>query len=216
LEAPLHSSDKEIGKTVLDFLFAAQDASTASLTWSCFFLSRYPEVLARVREEQQELRPNDEALTVDSLLNMTYTRQVVKEILRFRAPATLVPHKALKDFTIGDGVKIKKGDLVIPSVLSSSFQGFENPHSFDPDRFSSERREDVKHSKNFLVFGAGPHRCLGYEYAILHLTAFTALFATLTHTEVVHTEEEKEIVYGPTIYPGDGALMKLHPRNPLA
>lgn len=132
---PPHSTDYEIGSTVLDFLFAAQDASSASLTWVCHFLSKHPDVLEKVREEQSRVRPdNSEPLTLAVLNQMTYTRQVVREVLRIRAPATLVPHMALNNFKLSDDVVIPKGTLVVPSVYSSSFQGFSNPHTFDPDR----------------------------------------------------------------------------------
>jgi len=211
---PPHSEDIEIGATVLDFLFASQDASSASLTWVCYFLSKNPDVLAKVRAEQKEVRPNgDEPLSLNLLSQMVYTRQVVREVLRIRAPATLVPHIALDNFKLNDQVTIPKGTLVCPSVYSSSFQGFPNPHTFDPDRFSAERKEDVKHKMNFLVFGAGPHKCLGYEYAMLHLLAFTALFSTSVDFEKIPTPNGDGFVYGPTIYPADGCILKIARRE---
>ncbi len=46
----------------------------------------------QVREEQEALRPDPEALvTAEVLGGMTYTRQVVREILRYRPPAPMVP-----------------------------------------------------------------------------------------------------------------------------
>ena len=42
-------------------------------------------------------------------------------------------------------------------------QGYENADKFDPDRFSAERGEDIKYAHNFLVFGYGPHYCVGKE-----------------------------------------------------
>jgi cytochrome P450 family 710 subfamily A protein len=45
--APKHSSDFEMGNTLMDFLFASQDASTASLTWIFALLDQYPEILAK-------------------------------------------------------------------------------------------------------------------------------------------------------------------------
>jgi len=212
-EPPAHSSDHEVGSSVLDFLFAAQDASSASLTWLCHYLAKYPDILQRVRKEQKAVRPNDEPLTLELLNQMTYTRQVVKEVLRFRAPATLVPHIALDNFKMPDSdVVIPKGSLVVPSVFSSSFQGFTDPYKFDPDRFSPERKEDMTYSSNFLVFGSGPHRCLGYEYATHHLLAFTAIFATHVDFERVWNDNSEAIVYGPTIYPGDGCVLKVRQR----
>eukprot|EP01087_Luapelamoeba_hula_P005928 TRINITY_DN159_c0_g1_i2.p1 TRINITY_DN159_c0_g1~~TRINITY_DN159_c0_g1_i2.p1 ORF type:complete len:531 (-),score=104.78 TRINITY_DN159_c0_g1_i2:65-1657(-) len=213
VQPPLHSADTAIAHTLLDFLFAAQDASSSSLTWLCHYLAKYPEFLEKVREEQAQLRPADEPLDLATINQMQYTRQVVKEVLRYRAPATLVPHMAKRDFKLRDDVNIPKGTLVVPSVFSSSFQGFEDPQKFDPDRFSLERKEDIKYKKHFLVFGAGPHRCLGYEYAMMHLLAFTALFATHVNFKRVWTPKSEEIVFGPTIYPGDGCLLDIEPRE---
>lgn len=48
-EAPFYADDKKIAETVMDFLFASQDASTASLVWTITLMAEHPEVLARVR-----------------------------------------------------------------------------------------------------------------------------------------------------------------------
>ena len=46
----------------------------------------------QVREEQLRLRPDLCAtITGDVLNEMTYSRQVVKEVLRYRPPAPMVP-----------------------------------------------------------------------------------------------------------------------------
>lgn len=213
IEKPLFSDDYDIGHTVLDFLFASQDASSASLTWVCHFLGKNPDMLKRVRDEQAAVRPNDENLDLENLAKMQYTRQFMKEVLRFRAPATLIPHVALTDVKLNNEVTIPKGTLVCPSLYSSSFQGFTDPYTFDPDRFSPERKEDVIYKKHFLVFGSGPHRCIGYEYAMFHLLAFTAIFAANCEFEHIVSPSTEEIVYGPTIYPGDGCVLKVAPRT---
>ena len=45
-----------------------------------------------MREEQRRLRPDLNAAITGQVLNeMVYTRQVVKEVLRFRPPAPMVP-----------------------------------------------------------------------------------------------------------------------------
>ena len=49
-------------------------------------------LLRQVREEQRKLRPDLNAPITGEVLNeMGYTRQVVKEVLRFRPPAPMVP-----------------------------------------------------------------------------------------------------------------------------
>ena len=45
-----------------------------------------------MRAEQTQLRPDTDATITGAVLNeMVYTRQVVKEVLRFRPPAPMVP-----------------------------------------------------------------------------------------------------------------------------
>ena len=45
---PVHTSDRAMADTVMDFLFASQDASTASLVWVTCLMAEHPEVLAKV------------------------------------------------------------------------------------------------------------------------------------------------------------------------
>ncbi len=56
---------------------------------------------------------------------------------------------------------VARSSIAPPRGLARAFacvaQGYEKPESFDPDRFSPERQEDVKFAGNYLVFGHGPH-----------------------------------------------------------
>ena len=55
--------------------------------------------LGQVRAEQAQLRPDTDATITGAVLNeMVYTRQVVKEVLRFRPPAPMVPQVQIPPF----------------------------------------------------------------------------------------------------------------------
>ena len=45
---PVHTGDRAMADTIMDFLFASQDASTASLVWVTCLMAEHPEVLAKV------------------------------------------------------------------------------------------------------------------------------------------------------------------------
>lgn len=85
-------------------------------------------------------------------------------------------------------------------------QGFTNPDSFDPDRFSPERKEDIAFQRNFLTFGCGPHYCVGREYAINHLTVFLAILSTSCDWSRRRTDRSDLWLYLPTIYPADSFI----------
>lgn len=100
-----------------------QDASTASLVWTLTQMAEHPDVFAKVRAEQEAMRPNlDAPITGEELNQMVYTRQVVKEILRFRPPAPMVPQLAQQDFKLTDNYVAPKGTLIVPSVWSACMQ----------------------------------------------------------------------------------------------
>ena len=202
-EVPHYSNDFSMAEMMMDFLFASQDASTASLTMITATMKEYPEILARVVAEQDRLRPNDEPLTFDLLQEMTFTRQCVLEQLRQVPPAPMVPMIAHAPFKIDDSLTVPKYSIVIPSIVGGCRDGFTNPEEFDPDRMGDERQEDRKNAKSMLVFGVGPHRCVGYNYAINHLTVFLALMAKNMAWDRQRTKDSDKIIYLPTLYPHD-------------
>lgn len=211
---PPFSDDVEVGGHLFDFLFAAQDASTSSLLWAITLLESHPEVLARVREEVSGIwKPESgEMITAEQLREMKYTEAVAREVIRFRPPATLVPHVALNDFPLTESYTVPKGTIVFPSLLESSFQGFADSERFDPDRFMEKRREDQVHRRNFLAFGAGSHQCVGQRYALNHLSLFIALFVSLLDFKRHRTDGCDELSYVPTIAPKDDCLVYLSRR----
>ncbi|XP_072986061.1 cytochrome P450 710A11-like [Typha latifolia] len=211
---PPESGDKEIGGHLFDFLFAAQDASTSSLCWAVVLLDEHPEVLAKVRREVAALWSPDsgQPISADKLREMRYTEAVAREVVRFRPPATMVPHIAGEAFELTEWYTVPKGAIVFPSVYESSFQGFTEPERFDPERFMEGREEDRVYKKNFLAFGAGPHQCVGQRYAINYLILFIALFASLIDFKRCRTDGCNEIAYVPTIVPKDDCTVYLSQR----
>ncbi len=202
-------SDETMVLTVLSFIFASQDALTSSLVWSTVLLNENPDVLARVREEVCRIWPGNSPLSLESLRAMTYTQHVVKEVLRYRPPATMVPHEANQEFKLTTDYTVPKGTLILPSIWEAQREGFENPETFEPERFGPDRGEDVKCAKNFLAFGIGPHQCLGREYAKQHMMVFIATITKLCDWNRIKTPTSDQIIFGPTIFPEDGAVIKV-------
>ncbi|XP_047061264.1 cytochrome P450 710A1-like [Lolium rigidum] len=212
---PAHTDDEELGGFLFDFLFAAQDASTSSLCWAVSALESHPDVLARVRAEVAAVwsPESGEPITAEKIQGMRYTQAVAREVVRYRPPATLVPHIAGEPFQLTEWYTVPKGAIVFPSVYESSFQGFPAPDAFDPDRFfSDERREDVAFKRNFLAFGAGAHQCVGQRYALNHLVLFLALFVSVADFKRDTTDGCDDPVYMPTIVPRDGCSVYLNQR----
>mmetsp|Transcript_4759 Transcript_4759/g.5267 ORF Transcript_4759/g.5267 Transcript_4759/m.5267 type:complete len:130 (-) Transcript_4759:179-568(-) len=73
---------------------------------------------------------------------------------------------------------IPKGDMVgiSPSVGMRLGEVFQNPDTFDPDRFG-EGREEHKIPYAYMGFGGGMHSCMGQNFAFVQVkTILSILF----------------------------------------
>ena len=215
-------TDYEISQTVFTFLFASQDATSSAATWLFQIMAQRPDVLDKIRKENLLVRGGDrnKPATMDLLDEMVYTRGAVKELLRYRPPVLMVPYLAKKAFPITDTYTVPKGQLpislrllltdihpfigamIIPTVYPSlrDPEIYTNPDLYDPDRYVTGDAE-VKGAKNFLVFGTGPHYCLGQVYAQLNLALMigkASMYLDWVHHPTPLSEEIKVFA---TIFP---------------
>ncbi|OJD29314.1 cytochrome p450 61 [Diplodia corticola] len=198
-------TDLEISMTIFTFLFASQDATSSAATWLFQIMADRPDFLNKIREEQLRLRDGDKSkpFTMDLMDQMTYTRAVVKEVLRYRPPVIMVPYMAKKAFKISENYTVPKGAMVIPTTYLAlhDAEAYPNPDSFEPERWITGDAE--KQTKNWLVFGTGPHYCLGQVYAVNNLIAMVgkaSMELDWTHKVTPLSEEIKVFA---TIFPKD-------------
>jgi sterol 22-desaturase len=85
-------SDHEMALTLFSFLFASQDAMSSGLIYGFQHLVDHPEILAKIREEQERVRQGDyeKPITLDMYDEMTYLKAFVKESLRVKPPVLMV------------------------------------------------------------------------------------------------------------------------------
>ncbi|KAH7340371.1 cytochrome P450 sterol C22-desaturase [Rhizoctonia solani] len=209
-------SDHEMAMVVLSFLFASQDAMSSAIIYLFQHLADYPEILAKVREEQYRVRNGDvtKPLTLDMLDEMPYIRAVVKESLRLKPPVTMVPYKTLKPFPISEDYTVPAGSMIIPSLYPSLHDPeiYPDPSNFLPERWLDPESGANQNPRNYLVFGAGPHRCIGVEYTLMHLATVMGTAAVLMDWDHKITPESNEVQMIATIFPKDGCYLKFSPR----
>jgi len=236
-EKPVHVlrdfSDFEISMTIFTFLFASQDATSSASTWLFQLMADRPEWLEKVREENLRVRGGDRdvALSMDLLENMPVTRAVVKETLRYRPPVLMVPYMVKKDFPVSDTYTVKKGmshcqnyplkyntngqsgSMVVPTTYPALHdpEAYPNPDYFDPERWISGTAD--RQVKNWLVFGTGPHYCLGQTYAQMNLMAMVGKASMFLDWKHDITPLSEKIKVFATIFPQDDCLLTFTPRE---
>lgn len=208
-------TEEEIAMTLFTFLFASQDATSSAATWLFQLMADRPEILDKVREENLQCRNGDRdaPLSISMLESMTYSRAVVKETLRYRPPVLMVPYEVKRDYPITPEYTVPKGAMVIPTTYPALHdpEVYPNPDYFDPDRWITGDAE--KHPKNWLVFGTGPHYCIGQTFATQNL--MTMVGKASMHMDWKHhvTPDSEKIKVFATIFPQDDCLLSFTKRE---
>ncbi|CAI4047955.1 C-22 sterol desaturase SKDI_13G1500 [Saccharomyces kudriavzevii IFO 1802] len=211
-------TNKEISEAVFTFLFASQDASSSLACWLFQIVADRPDVLAKIREEQLAVRNNDMSteLNLDLIEKMKYTNMVIKETLRYRPPVLMVPYVVKKNFPVSPSYTAPKGAMLIPTLYPALHdpEVYENPDDFIPERWV-EGSKATEAKKNWLVFGCGPHVCLGQTYVMITFAALLGKFALYTDFHHKVTPLSEKIKVFATIFPKDDLLLTFKKRDPI-
>lgn len=162
-------TDQEIIDHLIFVLMAAHDTTAITLTFMSYFLAKKPEWQSKIREEGKLIELS-EALLMGDLRQLKHTGRAMKETLRIHPPLIMVTRKAEKELEV-NGYKIPEGTFLnaVFQVTHHDERTWTNPSNFDPERFNSERKEQLKCPFAYAPFGAGRHHCIGYAFAEMQI-----------------------------------------------
>lgn len=174
---------EQVTGLLIALLFAGQHTSCITSTWTSLFIANDKTLVNRVLDEQSTiLKENpDKALDYDDLQQMELLHNCVREALRMCPTFIMILRRAERDVDITVNKKsytIPKSDYVCvsPTVSMRLKTTFEDPDTFDPDRFSAPREEHKK-PYSYLGFGGGLHSCMGQNFGFLQVkTILSILF----------------------------------------
>jgi len=97
--------------------------------------------------------------------------------------------------------------MVVPTCYPALHdpEAYPNPDSFEPDRWITGTAEEQV--KNWLVFGTGPHYCLGQTYATMNLMAMIGMASMWLNWDHKVTPLSEEIKVFATIFPQDDCFL---------
>jgi len=174
---------------------AGFDTTANLLTWSQYFLSHYPAVQQKLRDEILSTFGKDGKITIERLESLKYMNCFIKEALRLRPSGIELPRVLAKDLDMeyeehGEmhKVHLPRGTRVSYSIYTAH-QHPENfkdrPEEFDPERYmvdpnggavstwvSAATMDEgvvltwVGFRYCTIGFSYGPRRCLGERLAL--------------------------------------------------
>nr|WAW38272.1 CYP90C42 [Plumbago zeylanica] len=188
-----------ISGNIIEMMIPGEESVPMVMTLVVKFLGENPLALAKLTEENMELKRQKIRLSAakydwTDYLSLRFTQNVISETLRMTNIINAVWRQANKDFEI-KGYLIPKGWCVLASFTSIHMDehNYENPYDFDPWRW--ENKAAAISSNTFTPFGGGQRLCPGADLARLEIAIFLHHLVT-TYRWVGETDE---IVYFPTV-----------------
>ncbi|MCC3440383.1 MULTISPECIES: cytochrome P450 [unclassified Microcoleus] len=198
---------EELKDQVLLLLFAGHETLTSAIASFCLLLAQNPDVMAKVRAEQQQFSAT-EPLDLEQLKQMTYLEQVMREVLRLVPPVAGGFRQVIQACEFG-GYEIPQGWSVLYEINQTHQDSsvYPEPDRFDPDRFSLERSTNAK-PFSYVPFGGGLRECLGKEFARLEMKLFAARMVRECEWDLL-PDQDLNLIRVPTPHPRDGLRVKL-------
>ncbi|MFD8320724.1 cytochrome P450 [Kitasatospora purpeofusca] len=157
-------SDREIVDSLVTFFIAGVETTAHALAWALYLLTQNPEVERRLHSEVDAVLSGGPATHAD-LGRLGFAGHVITETLRFCGPIWLLTRTVTKDTRLGD-YELRAGSTVLysPYIVHHRKEHFEDPFSFDPDRWDASRARSPRGA--VIPFGAGARKCIGDNYAM--------------------------------------------------
>ncbi|WP_083898345.1 cytochrome P450 [Nocardia vinacea] len=169
-------SDAEISDQVVIFFIAGSETTANAVAWALYFLADHPDIEERLHAEVDRVLPDGGTASLDRLPELTFTGQIIAEVLRLYPPVWMLTRTVTADTELG-GYSLSRGTTVIysPYLIHHRSDQYQNPELFDPDRWSDDQTPIRREA--YIPFGAGARKCIGDTFGLTEATLALATIA---------------------------------------
>jgi cytochrome P450 len=233
-------SNNNLLNEAITILFAGQDTSAATLSWTLHLLSLYPKAQERLAKEVREVlniddncssRTDEEhpiKITRKDISKLPYLDAVIKESMRLYPVAPFVVRRLTEEICIpsensDDIVSLPAGSVACLWIYSlhRNPKLWNRPNDFIPERWLDITLKDPGQTNGgYIPYAMGPRNCLGQPLArIILRTILAKLVYQYKFTDVrLRTEDDaidlrKEMQAGFTVLPTGGVNLEICSRT---
>jgi cytochrome P450 len=209
-------TDTQLRDEIITILIAGHETTSNALTWTYYLISQNPQIERRVFEEiDQVLGGNGEEYkqpSIADLPKLKYVEKVFRESMRLYPPVWTMGRFAVNDYPLG-GYMIPKGSSLMFSqyVMHHSTKYYDNPETFDPDRWTEEVKMRLPRF-SYFPFGGGIRGCVGEPFAWQEGILLIATISSYWSMRLAPNQRIK-LQPGITLNPKNGIKMKLKSRR---
>ena len=186
-------------------IFAGTDTTAHTLSFTVGALGINPKVFQLAQQEVDRVWQLHDGINSKSLKKLTYLQGIIKESMRLYPVSNGSTGCIATRDTVIEGVHIPKGTSINWSILAAGRdpQEYPQPDEFLPERWLKDQEGNIQ-PLTMLVFGSGPHRCLGESLAMLEATVMLALLLRYFNWEIVNGGRSLEqLGQNLTVFPQD-------------
>lgn len=197
-------TDEELLDELMTLLVAGHETTATALAWAFYWIHKLPQVHQKLLNELESLGDNPDPIAISRL---PYLSAVCSETLRIYpvlpisfARVTNSPVKIM-------GHEFEANTMLAPCIYLTHHREdlYPEPNQFKPERFIERQFSPYE----YLPFGGGNRRCIGFALALLEMKLVLATILPSYQLALADTKPVKPQRRGLTIAPESGVNMVL-------
>jgi len=209
-------TDKQLRDEIITILIAGHETTSNALTWAYYLLSQNPKIERRVFEEIDTVtggnNKDSKLPSIADLPKLNYVEKVFREAMRLYPPVWTMGRFVQKDYILGEYTLPKDASLMFSQfVMHHNSKYYDNPETFDPDRWTEEFKMHLPRF-SYFPFGGGIRGCVGESFAWQEGILLIATISSYWSMRLAPNQRIK-LQPGITLNPKNGIKIKLKYRR---
>ncbi|WP_299486757.1 cytochrome P450 [Acaryochloris sp. IP29b_bin.137] len=188
-------SDQDLRDELMTLLVAGHETTATALTWAMYWTHFLPDVKQKLLEELD----SNATPTPETFAQLPYLTAVCNETLRIHSVAMLTFPRRVEEPMELCGYQLEPGMLVMGCIylVHQREDLYPNPQQFRPERFLERQFTPYE----FMPFGGGVRRCVGYALAQYEMKIVLGTLLTQCNFELLTNQPVQPSRRGATLGP---------------
>ncbi len=195
-------TEAELRDELRTLLMAGHESTASAIAWAFYWIHQLPEVKQKLLEELDALGPEPDP---SAIAKLPYLSAVCSETLRLYPVFWFTFARILKAPLTIMGYEFEPGTFLLPCVYLTHHRPdlYPEPKRFKPERFLERQFSPYE----YLPFGGGNRRCLGYAFALFEMKLVLAAVLSQMNLSLTNTRPVRPVRRGVVFTPSGGVEM---------
>jgi len=161
---------EELRDELITLLIAGHDTTASALAWAFYWINRLPSVREKLLQGLDKLGQNPDPMAI---FKLPYLTAVCNETLRIYPVGMLTFPRVAREPVTLMGHQLEAGTAIVASIYLTHHREdlYPNSQQFRPERFLERQFSPYE----YIPFGAGARRCIGFALAQLEMKLVLAI-----------------------------------------